>query len=261
MKGLSMTRSAWMRGWLVALVFGAGWLAGSVRLGGLSAGATPSGAVDNASGSATGTESGSTMDGRFEALSARAAMLLRQPPKAGDPPPPLVPDGAPPPEPPEPGPVPVGPEHKRFQDEVGVWDAKVKSFQGPDKPPVESVAVESNNLLTGGTWLATRHEATMKDKPFAGAGLLGWSAERNRYISVWVDSWSDRISFMEGEWDPKTNRLVMFAEMVNPTNNETMRERHVTTYPAPGKRLYLIELEVEKDRFEPMLEVEYTKRK
>src|SRR5262245_6204039 len=49
-------------------------------------------------------------------------------------------------------------EHKMFKFDVGTWDAKMKIWEKPGAEPIETEAVEKNQLLPGGFWLLSRFD-------------------------------------------------------------------------------------------------------
>ena len=63
------------------------------------------------------------------------------------------------------------PEHERLAQDVGTWDATVKSWmQGPGSEPVESKGVEVVKLLPGGLWQLSEFHGKAGDFPFHGYG-------------------------------------------------------------------------------------------
>ena len=54
---------------------------------------------------------------------------------------------------------PASAEHKLLQKDSGTWDATVKVWPVPNAPqPLESKAVEKNELLPGGMWIVSRFD-------------------------------------------------------------------------------------------------------
>lgn len=73
----------------------------------------------------------------------------------------------------EPGP-PLSDEHKLLQKDVGTWDATVKVWPQPNAQPLESEAVERNELLPGGLWLVSHFSGDFGGAKFVGLGTYGY---------------------------------------------------------------------------------------
>src|ERR1051326_8300687 len=73
-------------------------------------------------------------------------------------------------------PVKRGPEHKVLQSLVGNYDAKVKFWMDPSKPPTETTGVMNRKMILGGNFLQENSKGKFMDKPFAGMGAVGYDA-------------------------------------------------------------------------------------
>ena len=103
-----------------------------------------------------------------------------------------------------------GPEHKRLAEElVGNWDAVM------DMAGQKSKCTASYKSICHGMWLASEFEGELGGAKFHGHGLDGYDLHKKKYIGIWVDSWSSSPLRMEGDYDPKTKRLVMTGDSVS----------------------------------------------
>ena len=80
------------------------------------------------------------------------------------------------------------PHHLAMKTLEGTWDAVVKVYMEPGKPPMESKAVEVNQLLPGGLWLQSEFKSEMMGTPFEGRGLFGYDPATRKHVGTWVDS-------------------------------------------------------------------------
>jgi hypothetical protein len=111
-------------------------------------------------------------------------------------------------------PVKPGPEHKKFKDMVGTWDAKCESR---DKEGKEKISKGTMTYQTGlgDLWLFEHFKGELDGKSFEGKGAMSYDPARKVYVSVWVDSMTASPMVSEGNYD-KAGRLVMKGEMPTP---------------------------------------------
>ncbi len=101
------------------------------------------------------------------------------------------------------GPQP-GPEHEKFKQLVGTWDAAV-SFAG-----MESKATATYKLMPGGLWLLEDFQGEFGGQKFLGKGVTGYDLVKKKYVATWIDSMSPFLMVMEGNY--KDGKLVMTGE-------------------------------------------------
>jgi hypothetical protein len=103
-------------------------------------------------------------------------------------------------------PVKPGPEHKKLEAMVGVWDAMVHSKEGDSKGTM------TYKMGLGGLWLFENFEGEFGGMKFQGKGMTTYDPAKKKYINVWIDSMSTSPMISEGNYDG-TNRMVMKGEM------------------------------------------------
>ena len=155
-------------------------------------------------------------------------------------------------------------EHKVLAEEVGTWDAVIKTFMGgPDAEPMVSKGVETNAMMTGGLWLLSKFEGEFGGMKFEGRGQFGYDADKKKYVGTWVDSMAPTISLLEGTYDAKTKTMTYEGEGVEPPGNTKYTMKMVTTTRDDGTRVFT--LYVKSDRTggkeAKVMEITYTKRK
>jgi len=102
-----------------------------------------------------------------------------------------------------------GPEHEKFKDMVGVWDAKVES-KGK-----ESTATMHYKVGLGGLWLLEHFQGEFEGKKFEGMGATSYDPAKKKYVNVWIDSMSTSPMVSEGNYD-KAGKMVMKGQMPLP---------------------------------------------
>jgi hypothetical protein len=102
----------------------------------------------------------------------------------------------------EPKAVKPGPEHEKFKEVTGAWDAKCemgdKEFKGS--------ATFSVGL--GGLWHFQAFTADFGGGKFEGKGASTYDPASKKYINIWIDSMSTTPMVSEGNYD-KQGRLIL----------------------------------------------------
>jgi len=99
-----------------------------------------------------------------------------------------------------------GPEHEKFKDIVGEYDATVK-FGG-----MESKATAVYKLDFGGFFLIEEFEGDFGGMKFKGRGQMGYCPIRQKYFTVWIDSMSPSPMVMSGTFDKEGKTLTEEGE-------------------------------------------------
>lgn len=149
-------------------------------------------------------------------------------------------------------------EMKRFQADVGTWDAEVKMFTDPNNPPEVSKGTETNMML-GETWLIGHFKGKMMGMDFQGSSQNGYDPNKKKYIGTWVDSMSPYAMHMEGTWDEATQTMTNMGVGKDPTGNE-VKHRMTTVYGKDGSRLFTMYGAMGGQEVK-MMEIKYTQAK
>jgi hypothetical protein len=91
-----------------------------------------------------------------------------------------------------------GEPHGVLATMVGSWNARVKSWSVPDKPPMESSGVCEQKMVLGGRFLQQDFIGDMMGTTFTGIGFTGCDNHSGKYLSTWMDSMGTGILFFEG---------------------------------------------------------------
>lgn len=152
------------------------------------------------------------------------------------------------------------PHHLALKAQEGTWDAVVKMYMEPGKPPAISKGVEVNTVVLGGFWLESTFKSEMGGMPFEGRGLFGFDSAAGKHVGTWVDSMSTGQAITTG------------------TCKDGCKEVHLT-FEAPGmdgKMTTYKEVAIQKDAdhrtmsmsmkrpdgtFIQNMQIEYTRRK
>ncbi len=77
-------------------------------------------------------------------------------------------------------------QHKELAKQAGTWDADMTMYQ-PGKDPVKTKGVSTSRMILGGHFLVAEDKADWMGMPFEGMGITGYSKEKQKYFSIWMD--------------------------------------------------------------------------
>lgn len=152
------------------------------------------------------------------------------------------------------------PEHELLKKDVGTWDAKVKSWNAPDAQPIETAAVEKNEMLPGGLWLLTRFDGAFGDLKFFGVGQTGYDPESKKYIGTWIDNMNPYIMVTKGTYDAATKTMTATGEMREPGNPQPVPLKNVSRYVDDNTRNFAMYATGADGKEWKMLEITYKRR-
>lgn len=152
-----------------------------------------------------------------------------------------------------------GPEHEPLMKNVGTWSAAIKVYMAPGEPPMEWTGTEVNRLECSGLWVTSSLDSP--DGSFSGRGISGWDAQKKKYVSVWVDSWSTYLGMSTGTFDKSKNVFSFIGEQLDPATGKMIKNREVTEYPDANTRKLTIWSTPADGKEVKGIEVVYTRSK
>jgi hypothetical protein len=122
-----------------------------------------------------------------------------------------------------------GEHHALLAPFVGTFTFEARMRMGPDAPWSPSAGTMTTRWVLGERFQLSEYESTSAEMgSFQGLGLLGYDNAKERYVSVWVDTWGTMIP-PAAEGTMEGNVLTMTNSFVNPVTGATERYRDVTT--------------------------------
>ena len=119
-------------------------------------------------------------------------------------------------------------EHQHLMKGVGDWEGTMTMFgMGPE--PMKSEAHETVEAI-GGFWLISRFRCDFAGTPFEGSAVTGYDPKKKKYVGTWIDSMSNYITVMEGDFDEATRTLTMHFMGPHPQTQEPTKHRIVSRY-------------------------------
>lgn len=160
-------------------------------------------------------------------------------------------------EPPVPKPT---PHHLAMKRAEGTWDAVVKVYAEPGKPPLQSKGVEVNTLLPGGLWLQSSFKSDMMGLPFEGRGLFGFDPALGKHVGAWVDSMVMSLAQPVGTCKDDCRETTMTFEGPG-MDGKPATFKEVTVEKGPDQRVMTMYLKGKDGAFTLNMEIAYTRRK
>jgi len=116
-------------------------------------------------------------------------------------------------------------EHKWLQQGLGTWEGTLTHFVPGEEP--HSVAAKEVVEALGDFWTQSRFSCDFQGTPFKGAGTMGYDPAKKKIVGTWIDSFSDSMSIMEGEFTQSGKGMV--ARFDAPDMNGKIQPHRIET--------------------------------
>jgi hypothetical protein len=153
-----------------------------------------------------------------------------------------------------------GAPHKVLARMAGTWNAKMRSWMEPDKPPMESIGTSEAKMILGGRYLQMDFTGNMMGNPFSGIGIHGYDNYAKKYVSIWVDSMGTAIHFFEGTGSADGKTITQESHHDDPVKGP-MKWRSVTRVVDDDTHVFEMYGTDKSGKEEKMMEITYTRRK
>lgn len=150
--------------------------------------------------------------------------------------------------------------HLALQRQVGTWDAEVRLFMAPGKPPMVSKGVQVNKLVPGGLWLTSEFKSEMLGTPFEGRGIFGFDTGTGKHLGSWADSMVTGLALPVGSCKDDCREVTMTFEGPG-MDGKPVTYREVTVEKGPDTLLMTMSIKGKEGPFVRNMEIEYTRRK
>ncbi len=147
-----------------------------------------------------------------------------------------------------------GPEHQVLKKLEGTWNAKVKMGDN------ESSGTVTYRMECGGLWLMSDFHGEFADQKFQGHGMDGYDPNKQKYVSVWVDSMSTRPSLFEGTYDKDKKTMTMTGEAPGP-DGKPAKHKLVTQMPDDDHQTFSMFIIGPDGQENKVMSIEYARKK
>jgi hypothetical protein len=154
-----------------------------------------------------------------------------------------------------------GDAHKNLEPMVGTFDAKVKMWMDPSKPPEETVGKAENRWVLGNRYVQESFEGTAMGQPFSGMGFMGYDNITKKYTGTWVDSMSTATMNSTGKADATGKVLTLTAMMNDPVTGKLCKITEKVTVADNDHHMLEMWGPDPSGKNYKMMEINYTRKK
>lgn len=125
------------------------------------------------------------------------------------------------------------PCHQRLAALVGEWEGTTKTWLDPAGEPDVSPSKARTRQILGGLFVLQEHESSIAGKPFTGFVIYGYDAPRDKFTTVWIDSFhmGSQIMLSEGDPDESSESISVLGQYTDPGSRQVWGWRSVASLP------------------------------
>jgi hypothetical protein len=109
-----------------------------------------------------------------------------------------------------------GPGQARLEPMIGTFDVKIRTWLGPDLPPIESQGSCVNVWVLDRRYLQIMLSANVLGEPFNGIGYVAYDNVGKTYQVAWLDGGSTAMTVYRGGFLGATKSATLKASVLNP---------------------------------------------
>ena len=148
------------------------------------------------------------------------------------------------------------PEHRLLTEEVGTWNATIRSFLAPGMPPTETKGVLTSELL-GEAWLVSEFVGTVFGEELRFHRTVGFDGERNRATGVLITPEATNVGILEGTYDANLHKRILTYELTDFEGITRSYKSVEKIVDAENRTFHLFEVKETTEEV-PVLLVDYT---
>ena len=152
-----------------------------------------------------------------------------------------------------------GAPHKMLAATAGTYDLKIKSWDAPGTPPMESTGTAVRSVDLEGRVVVERVTATMMGMPYTGQSMTGYDNVTGKYWSTWTDTMSTGIMVSEGSCDERQS-CTYTGSWQDPVRKSVVTARMTMRWPSPTTEVFEMHGPGRDGKEMKMMEITYTKR-
>ena len=152
-----------------------------------------------------------------------------------------------------------GAPHQAMAAMAGSYDAKVKAWHEPGKPPEESVGSVTRTMILDGRVMAEDFKGSMMGMPFTGHGMFGYDNVTGKHWSTWADSMSTGLMVSEGTCDDQ-GACTFNGSWNDPLTKGEVKARMTTRWTSPTVEVFEMFAPGPDGKEMKMMEITYIKK-
>lgn len=154
-----------------------------------------------------------------------------------------------------------GEQHKKLDAFAGTFDAKLKMWMDPSKPPEESTGTAESKWVLGNRYLEQRYEGTFMGQPFSGLGYTGYDNVSKKYFMNWMDTSTTGVMAMTGKWDAAGKVMTFSGTVIDPMTGKPCKITEKVTVADNDHHSFEMWGPDPSGKNYKMMEVSYTRKK
>ena len=152
-----------------------------------------------------------------------------------------------------------GAVHKALAGMAGTYDARIKSWHEPGKPPMEETGTATRSMALDGRVLVEEFKGSMMGMPFNGHGMHGYDNVTGKHWSTWMDSMSTGLMVSEGTCDAQ-NACTFKGGWNDPVKKARVESRMTSRWTSPSVEVFEMYGPGKDGKEMKMMEITYTKK-
>ncbi|HTY41474.1 MAG TPA: DUF1579 domain-containing protein [Thermoanaerobaculia bacterium] len=154
-----------------------------------------------------------------------------------------------------------GDGQKKLEPLVGTFDARVRTWMDPSRPPDDTTGTSVNTWVLGDRFVQTKYEGVFLGETFNGIGYTGYDNVTRKYEGSWMDTASTAIMTSTGTIDAAGKVLTMKATTSDPaTGKVTTSDQKITIVDNDHHTIEMWGKTPDGKTFK-MMEIQYTRKK
>jgi hypothetical protein len=154
-----------------------------------------------------------------------------------------------------------GEAHKKLEPFVGTFDARVRMWSDPSRPPEDSTGTMTGTWVLGNRYVQQNFEGTFMGAPFNGVGYVGYDNVSKKIQSVWMDSASTGMMWMTGSADAAGKVVSTKGTMSDPSSGRTLPVEDKITIADNDHMKMEMMAKGAGGKMTKVMEIEYTRKK
>jgi len=113
---------------------------------------------------------------------------------------------------------------------TGLWKAEFIMWMDPAQPPMRDQLTAHREMIRNGLFFTSHYTGQSMGMNYEGLSTLGYSIEKKKYVSSWIDNMNSGISYMEGKMSNDGKTIVFVGTKTDAITGIDMPVRQVLTF-------------------------------
>jgi hypothetical protein len=119
---------------------------------------------------------------------------------------------------------------KTLSKYTGEWKAEYIMWMDPSQPPMKEQLTVHRETIMNGLFLVSHFTGFSMGMNYEGTSTIGYSMERKKYVSSWIDNMNSGISYMEGKASDDGTSIEFHGNEVDAVTGQEKAVREILTF-------------------------------